>query len=131
MAMTETDRGTDDMLESLFEAARAAQEPADAALMARVLADARAVQAETGPTALPRRGPGLWAMLGGWPAMGGLATATVAGLWLGFTPALGVGTAVSGLITASPGDVLSLMDVSEGFGLDMDETGLATEEDAG
>ncbi len=58
-------------------------------LAARIQADADAMQ----PTAAPRRqseGGGVWQQLfraiGGWPAMAGLASATVAGIWIGLSP---------------------------------------------
>ncbi|MDE3079765.1 MAG: dihydroorotate dehydrogenase [Paracoccaceae bacterium] len=65
------------------------------ALVARILADAAMVQAGRGRTAGPvavaaRRRGGLWpalaAMIGGRGALAGLLSATLAGLWLGFSP---------------------------------------------
>lgn len=79
----------DDGLEDFFEAARRmAPSPSDA-LMARVLADALAAQPVAAPRPVPRPvpRPGAWAQLrealGGWPALGGLATAGVMGLAIG------------------------------------------------
>ena len=81
--MTDPD---DRMLDDLFAVARAGAPQPDDALMARVLADAARVQS---PVAVPES-RGFWValsdMLGGWPAWGGLATATVAGLWVGIAP---------------------------------------------
>ena len=69
----------------------------DDALMARILADAeriRAAGASAALSAAPRPGrpdrPG-WAMaairaIGGWPALAGLAAATLAGVWIGAAP---------------------------------------------
>lgn len=135
MAMTETDREMDERLEALFSQARSAPEEPDAALMARVLEDALAVQAARPVPAaervVARRGWGLWAALGGWPAMGGLATAVVAGLWIGVSPTLGVGDAVNILLAGPADDVISLVDASEGFGFDLYDMALAGEEDAG
>ncbi len=135
MAMTETDRETEKRLEALFAQARSEPEEPDAALMVRVLGDAFAEQAAI---AVPddrmtrvRRGWGLWAALGGWPAMGGLATAAVAGLWIGFSPTLGVGDALGTVVGGRTDDVISLVDVSGGFGFDLYEMALAGEEDAG
>lgn len=85
--MTKPDE--DDLfLEQFFEAARSDSASPSDGLMARVLADAEAVQDELQPGAdTPALQPGVWAglvaALGGWPAMAGLATATVAGLWFG------------------------------------------------
>ncbi len=71
----------DDMLDDLFAQARQLAPVPGAALTARVLADA----ARPVPVARPQ--PSVWAqlgaMLGGWPALGGLATATIAGIWIG------------------------------------------------
>lgn len=85
----------DAALDALFDAARAPAAPSDA-LLARVLADAAAVQAEIapqapGPSHDPAAGPELtgsvWAEiragLGGWLGLGGLAAAGLAGLTLG------------------------------------------------
>jgi len=99
----------DKELDDFFAAARGAPEPSED-LMARVLADAAALQPEArgfAPVDVPQ--PGLWAsvmeMIGGWPALSGVAAAGVAGLWLGVAPpasiedfaagVLGTGTAVN------------------------------------
>ena len=109
------------MLEDAFALARAeAARPAPEALMARVLADA---DRERPPlrAAAPRPGrlAAALAALGGWPALGGLATAGVAGLWLGLSPPaavedlggwLGAGDAGAALLL--PDDYFS--DTSEG-----------------
>ncbi len=135
MAMTETDRDTEEKLEALFKQARSAPEEPDAALLARVLGDALAEQAVGAAPARgnagARRGWGLWAALGGWPAMGGLATAAVAGLWIGFSPTLGVGDAVNTVVAGGEDDVITLVDLSGGFGFEFYEMALAGEEDAG
>ena len=82
----------DQELDALFSAARAdAPEPSQE-LMARVLAQAVAAQPQPQPVrGMHRRGwrarlADLHQALGGWPAMGGLATACAAGVWLGFAP---------------------------------------------
>ena len=55
-------------------------------LMARVLIDAEQMQ----PQLRPAKPIGLWSalveMIGGWPAVGGIAMAGVAGLWIGVAP---------------------------------------------
>lgn len=87
------DRNDAPELNSYFEAARADAPGADAAFLARVLADAETVQAGLAERAqktarVPSR-PGLMAViraLGGWPAAAGLSTATLAGLWIGIAP---------------------------------------------
>ena len=84
-----------DPLESYFEVARTkAPEPSDA-LMARILADADR-EAECRYLALrpaTTSGGKLRAVLsaiGGWPVLAGLATATLAGVWIGVAQPLGV-----------------------------------------
>ena len=86
--MTMTDPH-DEMLDDLFATARKGEvEPSDD-LTARVLADADAQQ-QLAPQVSASTQPGLWAQLmdaiGGWPAVGGLVTATIAGIWIGVAP---------------------------------------------
>ena len=100
--MTDPD---DRMLDDLFAQARAqAPQPSDA-LMARVLADAAA---QSTPVRSSVRQPGFWARLsdtlGGWPALGGLAAATVAGVWVGIAPPASVEDLAASLI----GDTVSV-----------------------
>lgn len=105
MKMTDTgdkNRNTADdmgeaMLEDMFAAAKRHAPQPDSAMMARILADAEAVQLGfPAPGVLqsaPRRGvfEGVFEMLGGWAGLGGLATASAFGLWLGISPVMGVG----------------------------------------
>lgn len=73
-----------DALETFFDAARNTAPPPSESMLARILADADQVRTT------PRH---QWAsrpltarlrdLLGGWPAMAGLATAAMAGLWIG------------------------------------------------
>ena len=89
----------DDDLDDLFGTlAQRGPQPSDA-LMARILADAAALQPRAAPVmrATAPRG-GLWAALaaalGGRGALAGLATATLAGVWIGFAqpaPVAGLG----------------------------------------
>jgi len=74
----------------MFQAARSESEQMPQGLTDRILADARTVQVDL-LTRPPRRAaPGIWqqmlGMLGGWPAVGGLAAACAAGVWLGVSP---------------------------------------------
>lgn len=93
---------TDD-LDALFAQARARPPAAvPEALMARVLADAAAHLPATPPAFAPAPAappPGLWARvvagLGGVGALAGMATAMVAGVWLGFAQPLGDGLAAN------------------------------------
>ncbi|WP_204115839.1 hypothetical protein [Shimia biformata] len=79
-----------DVLETFFDAARAdpSATPSEA-LLQRIMADAAAEQfAATAPAPVrgKRKGPiaALVAALGGWQPVGGLAVATLAGVWIGF-----------------------------------------------
>ncbi|EBA12487.1 hypothetical protein RCCS2_14359 [Roseobacter sp. CCS2] len=78
----------DDMLDGLFAQARKTTAAPSDDLTARVLADADAMQPQSTAVATPQMG--LWARmldtLGGWPAVGSLATATVVGIWVGVAP---------------------------------------------
>ena len=78
----------DDTLNDLFAQARGTTSAPSDDLVARVLADAAAMQPTQATSASPRIG--LWARLldviGGWPAVSGLAAATVAGIWVGVAP---------------------------------------------
>lgn len=84
----------DEALEDFFKAGRADAPDLGPDLMARILADAAAQQPAPVPAAgtlqgTPRgRGGFGWFadLIGGWPAMGGLAAATVAGVWIGAAP---------------------------------------------
>ncbi len=78
-----------DGLEAFFRAGRAAAPDPDARLLARIEADALALQqARLAPppaavASRPSRWSGLREALGGRRVMAGLVTATLAGLWLG------------------------------------------------
>lgn len=122
--MTDRDHDIDGELEGFFSAAREVRPAPDEALMARIVADALAVQDGLQPDALPessaptgRRGlGGLWSILGGWPAMAGLATATVAGLWFGFSPPSTVSDTLDQLI-ASEADSSYVIDYGANYTL--------------
>ncbi len=90
----------DDMLDDLFATARAAAPAPSDDLMARVLADAAAVQPQ--PATTTAAVPGLWSRMldaiGGWPAVSGLAAATVAGIWVGVAPPSSVEDMTASLI---------------------------------
>ena len=113
MAMSDRDEA----LDGLFAQARdLAPSPSDD-LIARILADAEAVAAQRRAPVQPE--PGGWRTwlesFGGWPAMGGLAAATVAGLWIGVARP----TAIPDLGAAVWGE-----GVSVAVGLDEDPLGL-------
>lgn len=123
----QAERGRDERLEpgleTFFAAARAETAQPSDALMARILADA---EAEIG---LPRVGApaaarpeaaraGFWATLGaaigGWPALAGMATATVAGIWLGVAAPDRLATLSGGLI-GTPSEGYELEDLLSGY----------------
>lgn len=83
---------TEDDLDGLFADARAAAPQPPAALSARVLADAAQSLPRPELVARPAPRPGFWARLGvalgGGGALAGMATATLAGFWIGFSQPL-------------------------------------------
>lgn len=88
--MADTDKALQE-LEDLFAAARSDRPAVPEHLSAAILADAAREQAGFQPER-PARAARLpkWRQLieaiGGWPAMGGLAAASAAGLWIGVAP---------------------------------------------
>lgn len=97
--MDEQEKTAAQDLDALFVAARAEPLRPSAELTSRILADAAQVQAWQAQTAaaenpvhrgLNRGLRHLWqqfqASIGGWPAVGGLAAASAAGLWIGLAP---------------------------------------------
>ncbi|MHC0054421.1 dihydroorotate dehydrogenase [Actibacterium sp. D379-3] len=112
---------TERELERFFAAARQAAPMPSEALMARVAADA-AAQMQVASAAAPRRDrPGLLAglmrQIGGWPALAGLATATVAGVWIGYAAPGEVGPLTAGLWPGEDAgyDVVDLIPSMDGF----------------
>lgn len=88
MAKTETDLLDDAQLEAFFEAGREEAPALSDSFMAALLQDAAQVQPQVMPLAPERPTRPFWKELvmqiGGWPALAGMATATVAGVWIGF-----------------------------------------------
>jgi predicted lipid-binding transport protein (Tim44 family) len=107
---------TDDDLEGLFSAARGAQAQPSPDLLARVLADAQSVQTTPAPAPARAKAPrgGLWsalvAVFGGSGALAGMATAMVAGLYLGFAQPMG-----DGLLATVLGGDTATMDMMPGI----------------
>ncbi|MDA7427968.1 hypothetical protein PGB28_05825 [Primorskyibacter aestuariivivens] len=117
----------DAFLDALFDEEKAARNAAPEVslqLMARILADAEAVQDGFAPPPAqaprPKR-PGYFRQistaLGGWPAFAGLATASVCGLWLGVNPPEGLSDMASLYVTGGE----TLLDPISGFDLDLGE----------
>ena len=115
-------------LDGLFAAARAQVPGPSDDLMARVLADAQAEQATLAvtaarPTVRPAgRFEQMFRVLGGWPAMGGLATASVVGLWLGINPPVPLQAVSGGYL--SPDVTAFMIDTSAEIALGFDEEAL-------
>ena len=111
MAKRPTDHGSarpqadglgDDFLGGVFEAAqRDAHANLAADLEARILMQAAQVQAgftrERASGGMMARWQRVWADLGGWPVITGVATATVAGLWLGIASPTALDSVWSGV----------------------------------
>ncbi|HPE24428.1 hypothetical protein [Albidovulum sp.] len=120
----------DKELEAFFAAARADVAVPDAALLDRIAAEGRALQPaprpQVGSGPAPghaRRGGGgfrgLLGGIGGWPVLGGLVTAGLAGLWLGLSDTGGVSGYVYGAASDGwlygPADVVALAVTEEGI----------------
>jgi len=119
---TATDRG-DDALDGHFAALRAETVVPSQDLMARVMVDAAGVQRlRHAPLAAKVRQPAAtrwWhatALLGGLKGMAGLATATLAGVWIGIHPPAPV-AALEDALLATP----IVLQLDEGLALDLDE----------
>lgn len=104
----------DKMLDDLFAQARAVAPAPSDALIARVLADAVLPVQASAPIKAGGFWSGLMDTLGGWPAVGGLATATVAGIWVGIAPPASVADLTAHLI----GDKVSVSLLSSDILLD-------------
>ncbi len=78
----------DDELDHFLEAARQTAVDPSEDLVARILADADAMQPVAAAAVVTPAKPGvlgrLVLALGGWPAASGLVTATLAGVWFGY-----------------------------------------------
>ena len=114
-------------LYGFFDAAKATPPAPSDALMARVLQDAVAAQPiPDAPLRARVSASSLWRdflrAVGGWPAMAGLASAAVAGLWLGVAPP----AALPGAATAylSLGVDSYLVDAAPSLGFDLLEEAL-------
>lgn len=103
------------MLDDMFAQARQVEPAPSDALMARIVADAATVQTVPQPVAQPK--PSIWTQIsdaiGGWPALSGLAAATVAGVWIGVAPPSSVEEFTASLL----GDEVSVDVFTADFGL--------------
>ena len=123
--MTDKDFETTD-LSRFFEAAKQAPPTPPKALMHRVLEDARVVQPQgiraPRQSLLVRRWREFAGAVGGWPAMAGLATATVAGVWLGVMPPAALPDATGAYLDL--GGSSYLVDTAPDLGFDLVEEAL-------
>lgn len=106
------------MLTAMFKAARDTAPQPSADMMARVLAGAGAQQpVVAAPDRPQRRGAlaNLFGALGGWPAVAGLSTATLAGIWIGVNPPAGLTDQVAGLLGAPDAAFVIDLDAGAGF----------------
>lgn len=112
-------------LEDLFAQARAAPPALPEALMARVLADAQAVQPASSAGRAARDGLRGWLRrLGGAPGLSGLVAATCVGFWLGVAPPFGVpdlaGSVIGFDVTLDSGSAETSLSML-GFGWDTED----------
>lgn len=115
--MTDPD---DTRIDALLRDVAATRPKVPDALMAAVLRDAARVQPAPLPRAQPR--PGLWQtimdLVGGWPALGGLAAAGVAGVWLGIAPPVALeGAAAAALGLSQSVDLIGVDPLDGAFDL--------------
>ncbi|WP_299843275.1 hypothetical protein [uncultured Roseovarius sp.] len=123
--MTEN-HSKDKMVEDLLDLVQRKVPAPPGDLMERILSDAMNVQA--GFSQVPDRSerPGilndLFRVLGGWPAVAGLATATVAGVWLGVFPPGFLSDATG--VYLGQDDATFMIDTAAGSGFDLGEEAL-------
>jgi len=112
-----TDKQDEFGLNAYFDAARKAAKVPSGDLMACVLADAGAQQPKRGapaPAAQAGLFASLWAAIGGWPTVAGMATATLVGVWIGISPPAQV-EQFSAAVLGDTGDAY-LVDLLPAFG---------------
>ncbi len=91
-------------LDNLFAQTRAQDVAPTPDFMERVLQDALQAQVAAAPVAARPRASWIRQLLsaiGGWPAVAGLATAGVAGLWIGINPPSAIATTTENLLGTS------------------------------
>lgn len=111
------DKRDDIFLDDLFAAGRVAAPEPSPEFLAQILSDAEEVQAGFAPPRVVRAKPGVFASIlasiGGWPSVAGLATATVAGVWIGFSSPEAVDDLASGYLGIS--EEIELTDLMPSF----------------
>ena len=109
---------SDTELNDLFDSIKVQKPLPSDDLMARVLADADALQPEPQVISNPRSSQpraSLWDMIGGWPALTGVAAAGVAGLWLGIAPPTSIDQWTASIL-GNTTSVSFLLDDTDWFG---------------
>lgn len=83
-------KSDDEIFDALMSEARASDVSVSDGLMTRVLSDAEVLQNKPEDAGFEIPPASIWSqfmsVIGGWPALGGVAAAGVAGLWLGLAP---------------------------------------------
>ncbi|MEM7596993.1 MAG: hypothetical protein AAF382_04790 [Pseudomonadota bacterium] len=107
-----------DPLEAEFAALKRVAEPPSDDLMARVMADADAVQAQI-LTPLPKARVSALSrvmdVIGGWPTLAGMATAGMAGVWIGVAQPAALLEGSQALLYGDANAALVDLDPSFGF----------------
>ncbi|MDA5094115.1 hypothetical protein O2N63_08430 [Aliiroseovarius sp. KMU-50] len=96
------DAKLDTELEAFFEAGCAASPVPSDALMAAIVEDAQTHQPTSQTVAAPAQRRSFWreflSQIGGWPSVAGMATATIAGVWIGFADPVQLETWSGGVV---------------------------------
>lgn len=111
-------------LEAYFAAERDAATLPSTDLLARIMADADAQIAQAQSVevaAVPHRGlfSSLLDAIGGWPSLAGMATATVVGVWVGFSQPAGFDLVAEQLLGVE--DTTYLVDLVPAFDTEIEE----------
>ena len=111
--MTDKDNLSETEIDDMLARAGDVQAVASGDLLARIVADADAVADQRDVAGTPGRAPQqsgvfarLTAALGGWPAIAGLTTATVAGIWIGYVSPDTLSAIAEGYISIGASDRL-------------------------
>ena len=128
MAKTDKDMLDDQMLDAFFDAARSEVTEPSTGLVSAILADAAAHQPGAAGRGVSdgrdtRQQPNVWSRItsaiGGWPALAGMATATLAGVWIGFAAPTQLETLSGGLVLsgeyATNEEVYALEDMAPSY----------------
>lgn len=91
--MMTNDKRDDTGLEAYFAAGRKAGRVPSNDLLGRIMADAEMqmpVSESSVPVSRPSFRAAFWSAIGGWPAVGGMVTASLVGVWIGFSQPAGL-----------------------------------------